>query len=290
MLGFVTLCVSVMVLMHSAWAAHATTNLLWLQLTSRQTSPKSGMLNWTPESRSILEQVYMFAPDNVNVLRLLGYANSGVGNDERAIEYWRAVPGIELELARHADILWNQGKNSEATSWYTRAIAVTDVPPYQYLFRCLVAAINSNIPIPEPCKTADLNAVRSSRNRAKINGSELRWLDGFPEYGISTGDRLVPSSLQSLDSGVMWWSGTALAIINSSYTHPTKFTVLVRALNSDIAFNIVHNGEIAATFQAYSNKTSAYSVQFRVNEGLNTVGVELPVDAGDLIVYSLEIE
>lgn len=285
----IILCAMCVIFVFVMSISHVVVNSLWIQYTALRVTQKASQIDSIQESTEILERIRVLIPEDKNVLRLLGYANVDANNEEAAIRYWRAVPGIELELVKQGDSFWNKQTYEQAATWYARGLRIQDKLPHHVVFRCVIAAIMSDQPLPESCPSDLIPVEYFLQQRLQINGRDLQWLDSYPFFSVFSGEKLAPHPQVSPRAGVMWWAGTALSIVDVKTVQPVELVIRVQALSGDPRFNVIHDNSKIATFQTSEGEVSEFLVQEEMHKGLNIIGIEFLTDSGDLLVDSIEI-
>jgi hypothetical protein len=110
-----------------------------------------------------------------------------------------------------------------ANIWYQRAAAYSNSDNSSLIFMWSVAAVLSGNPL--PLHESSPFPVYQVEENTLIQAEELRWLREDSRWKLNYGDRLIDIPPQYSGVGVMWWSGTAIVIINVPKEGIYKITI-----------------------------------------------------------------
>lgn len=114
-------------------------------------------------------------------------------------------------------------------------------------------------------------------DKALIEAPNLRWVDPVRV----TGQMLAETSPGYSDLGVMWWNGSAVAVIDVA--EPRMFRITIRAQNSSpapVELQLEHNLEPVANFSLDKGDSSWEELEkiIFLPEGLNLIGIRFGND------------
>lgn len=196
---------------------------------------------------------------------------------------WQSAGLSGQDALRAFDAAWRGGRYRETITWYRLAEEIGGAPFPPAHFSAVVAFIVAHSELPEGLDH-DLVLVYPLDEVATIEGESLQWLHADPNYGLKPGDRLVDHPSLDPTVGVMWWSGTAIAVVDVQ--HEADYAITVRAKHSNEMpgqVQVEHNlFPLFPFFVGPDWQESSGTVS--LSPGVHIIGISYLRDDGDLAV------
>jgi hypothetical protein len=139
------------------------------------------------------------------------------------VEEWQKA-GIDVgQFISEGNAAFKVENYELANIWYQRAAAYSNAENSSPTFMWSVASVLSGDPL--PLHESSPIPVYQVEESTIIQAEELRWLREDSRWKLNYGDRLIDVPPQYSGVGVMWWSGTAIAIINVPEEGIYKITI-----------------------------------------------------------------
>lgn len=186
------------------------------------------------EAIAVLEQLDSLGPDSVLVRTELMRAYQAAGRFDLAMQLGAALGYPPDELAIIGDAYRRNGDHIQALKWYATAVAGAPVLAPQLAFRRLVSAGPANDPQAQALlsqaqtEIPDLELPTVGASRVVVPGAMLRWVEGFPQNGVTSGTPLNYPYQEP--EGVFWWNGHATLLLTVS--RYGNYLVRVTTLNT----------------------------------------------------------
>lgn len=186
------------------------------------------------EAIATLEQLDSLMSDSVLVRTELMLAYQAAGRFDHAMQLAAALGYPPDELAIIGDAYRREGDHIQALRWYATAVEGDPALAPQLAFRRLVSAGPANDPQAQALlrqaqtEIPDLELPTVGASRVVVPGAVLRWVEAFPQNGVTYG---TPLNYPHHDSeGVFWWNGHATLLLRVAQYG--NYLVQVTILNS----------------------------------------------------------
>jgi tetratricopeptide (TPR) repeat protein len=197
-----------------------------------------------------------------------GLAYTLIGQRMSVID-WQAAGISPEQILAQAEQEFGKKDYMIAANHYRLSSNIKELPFASYL-RWVIAATISKQELPESAlQRLPIFSIDDSEN-TKIEGEYFRWLRENEPYHLKYGDRLLDHPGADQTIGIMWWSGDAVAIIQTPISG--NYTVTIRARNT-----------FPPPIQMYLTVDQEPSFPFEMNLGDNSwqeFKTEVALDAG----------
>ncbi len=178
-----------------------------------------------------------------------------------------------------------------ANIWYQRAAAYSNSDNNSPMFMWSVAAVLSGNPL--PLHESSLIPVYQIEENTLIQAEELRWLREDSRWNLNYGDRLIDVPPQYSGAGVMWWSGTAIVIINVQEEGIYKITLSAMdtppgPIKLQIERDMVPIDQLI--WDKGDKRWYSLSAVTNMTAGTHILGVNYLEDNGDAIIDWIRLE
>jgi hypothetical protein len=172
-----------------------------------------------------------------------------------------------------------------AARWYAVGIDREQRNHPSYLFKYNLASAMIGAALPFPLERAV--EVYPLGERLIIEAVDFYWMREDPAWNVYFGDRLIDHPSLDRSVGVLWWSGSAIAVVDSAEDGIYRITLRVKdSYPGPIQLQLEHNFNSVEQFrlEEMNNSWKEISTTLQVQTGRQIIGIRFLEDNGDAVV------
>jgi tetratricopeptide (TPR) repeat protein len=172
-----------------------------------------------------------------------------------------------------------------AARWYAAGINREQRKNPSYLFKYNLASAMIGTVLPFPLeRTVEVYPLGE---RLIIEAEDFYWMREDPTWNLYIGDKLIDHPSTDRSVGVLWWSGSAIAVLESAEDETYRITLRVK--DSDpgpIQLQLEHNFYAVEQFrlEEMNNSWKEISTTLQVPAGRHIIGIHFLEDNGDAVI------
>ncbi len=243
----------------------------------RQLAEAHLLLQQPDAAITALERAYSLQPESLLIQQELAQAYAAGGRAAQADAMWNRKGLLASQALAMADDFYAQHRYADALSWYERARRLQPDLPFDMTFKAAITAVLARSPTAQNWLTAaqahdSSFTVPKLTKRLDIPGTELRWMNHYPEHQLTYGMPLAYATDGTV--GVFWVAGEALSVLE--VPQAGDYLLQVQVLQSTpppIELAIGANGRVLqqARLERGDASWETIAVPLRLDPGLNTV-------------------
>jgi hypothetical protein len=204
---------------------------------------------------------------------------------------WKQAGISDTQFVKEAERAFKRGDFRFTMQKFQRAAYFQEELTFSDRFRWAIASVLEGYPPNSSTQGALSDYVLESEN--VIQAKDLQWLISDPNWDLVYGDKLSDHPGRDLQTGMMWWQGTAVAGI--TVLHPGNYQIIIRIRGVPPGPKKIQIEKDLAAIQKFEipsddQKWQEFQTQTQLSAGPHLIGVRFIQDKGDLEIAWLRIQ